>query len=58
VSRRKANLLIAAVWACAIAAGVLLWFVPASARFVGSRQWPLGVATGFTWGWVLFGRKP
>ena len=56
MSKRTRRLLIAAVWACAAAVGVLMWFVPALGSAIGRAAWPAGVFTGAVFGWRERGR--
>ena len=54
---RTRRLLIAAVWTCAVAAGVLIWFVPELARIVTLVTWPLAIAAWAVIGWRALGRR-
>lgn len=58
MSRRTRLLLIAAVWACAVAACVLIALFPAFGQAIGRVGWPLGIFTGAMLGWQERGRNP
>jgi hypothetical protein len=58
LSNRTRVLLIAAVWACAVAVCVLGWFYPAIPHVVDRAGWPLGVFAGAVFGWRARGRSP
>jgi hypothetical protein len=51
------RLRVAAVLACYVTAGVLVWFVPGLARFVNVEAWPLGIITGAVLGWRARGKS-